>query len=84
VDDSLELARALADVAARHTVDTGWLTAQKDALAVLEVEDTAQLAYEQSGHTSTHALTMPNSTLYELAIEPEPTVDRGFGMDPDL
>ena len=47
VDDSLALARVLADVAARHTVDTEWLAAQKDALAALEAEDAARLTYEQ-------------------------------------
>jgi conjugative relaxase-like TrwC/TraI family protein len=84
VDDSLELARALADVAARHTVDTEWLAAQKAALAALEAADIAQLDYEQRGHTSAHALTPAISAPYDLAYEPEPIVDRGFGIEPEI
>jgi hypothetical protein len=78
VDDSLELARAFADVAARHTVDTGWLTAQKDALAVLEAEDAAQLIYEQRERTT---ITV---TSHDQAYESEPTIDRGFSMEREL
>jgi hypothetical protein len=78
VDDSLELAHVLEVVDARHRVDTEWLSAQKTALAVLEAEGAAQLAYEQRART---AVTM---TSYEPALEPEPTVDRGFGIEHDL
>jgi conjugative relaxase-like TrwC/TraI family protein len=78
VDDSLELAHVLEVVDARHCVDTEWLSAQKTALAVLEAEGAARLAYEQRART---AVTM---TSYEPALEPEPTVDRGFGIEHDL
>jgi conjugative relaxase-like TrwC/TraI family protein len=78
VDDSLELAHVLEAVDARHSVDTEWLTAQKAALAALDAEDAAQLAYEQRERT------MVTSTSYDPALGPEPTVDRGFGMEYDL
>jgi conjugative relaxase-like TrwC/TraI family protein len=78
VNDSLEMARMLADVAARHTVDREWLSAQKAALAALEAEDAAQLVYEQRARTAV------TTTTYDPAYEPESTVDRGFGMEPEF
>jgi hypothetical protein len=72
------MARMLADVAARHTVDREWLSAQKAALAALEAEDAAQLVYEQRARTAV------TTTTYDPAYEPESTVDRGFGMEPEF
>jgi conjugative relaxase-like TrwC/TraI family protein len=78
VDDSLELAHVVEVVDARHCVDTEWLSAQKIALAALDAENAAQLAYEQRERT-----TVTTTTTYEPAYEPE-TVDRGFGIEHDL
>jgi hypothetical protein len=78
VDDSPELAHILEGVNARHTVDTEWLSAQRTALAALEAEDAAQLAHGQPERTAV------TTTSYEPAYEPEPTVDRGFGMEPEF
>jgi hypothetical protein len=78
VDNPLQLAHVLEGVDARHCVDTEWLSDQKAALAALEAEDVAQLAYEQRERTTVTAMS------YELAYEPEPTVDRGFGLEPEF
>jgi conjugative relaxase-like TrwC/TraI family protein len=78
VDNPFQLARVLEGVDARHCVDTEWLADQRAALAALEAECTAQLTYEQ------HARTTANTTSYEAAYEPEPAVDRGFGIEPEL
>jgi hypothetical protein len=77
-DDDTEPARVLADVAARHCVDTEWLAAQKIALAAFEAEDAAQLAYERRERT------MVATTSYDPALEPEPTVEHGFGIEPEF
>jgi hypothetical protein len=76
VDDSPELAHVLEGVDARHTVDTEWLDAQRSALATLEAEDMAQLAYEQRERT------MVTTMSYEPALETEPTTGRSFGIEP--
>jgi conjugative relaxase-like TrwC/TraI family protein len=79
VDDDTEgPARVLADVATRHCVDTEWLSAQKTAFVALEAENAAQLAYQQRERT------MVTMTSYDPALEPEPTVDRGFGLEPEF
>jgi conjugative relaxase-like TrwC/TraI family protein len=81
VDDFLQLADVLEVVDARHRVDTEWLSAQKAALAVLDgvvSEDAAQSAYEQRERTAV------TTTSYDPALEPEPTVEHGFGIEPEF
>jgi hypothetical protein len=78
VDGSPVLAHILEGVDAHHTVDTEWLSAQKAALAALEAEDATQLADGQRERTTVTAMS------YELAYEPEPTVDRGFSLEREL
>jgi hypothetical protein len=77
-NDGAETARVLADVAVRHSVDTEWLTAQKSALAALEVSDVARLAHDD------RARTMVATTSYDSALETEPAVGRGFGIEPEF
>jgi conjugative relaxase-like TrwC/TraI family protein len=83
-DDSLELAHVLEGVGARHSVNTEWLLTQKTALAALEAAGATQLAYEQRQRTSANAPTTPTSASYDPALEPEPIVDCGFGIEPEL
>jgi conjugative relaxase-like TrwC/TraI family protein len=78
VDNPLQLAQVLEGVDARHCVDREWLAEQKAALAAIEAEDAAQLAYEQRERAAV------TTTSYEPAYEPEPTVDHGFAIEPEL
>jgi hypothetical protein len=77
-DNPLQLAHVFEAVGARHCVDTEWLADQRAALETLEAECTAQLAYEQRERAAV------TTTSCELALEPEATVDRGFGIEPEL
>jgi conjugative relaxase-like TrwC/TraI family protein len=77
VDNPLHFAHVIEGVDARHCVDTKWLADQKAALAAFEVEDAAQLAYEQRERTTVTAMSC------EGAYEPEPTIDRGFSVEPE-
>jgi conjugative relaxase-like TrwC/TraI family protein len=76
--DETEYAHVLADVTARHSVDTEWLADQKSALGVLEAADVVQLAYDQ------RAQTILTETSFEPMCEPEPAVHGGFGVEPEF
>jgi hypothetical protein len=77
VDNPLHFAHVIEGVDARHCVDTKWLADQKAALAAFEVEDAAQLAYEQRERTTVTARSCAG------AYEPAPTIDRGFSVEPE-
>ena len=79
--DNPEVARILADIDARHGVDTEWLAAQKTALVSLDSEGSFELKSGQRGRTLTNSYTSNSLTSYEAMQEPEPTLHHRFGLE---